>query len=68
MANHMSREAEALAKELLHRQKQVSKAILVGYKELCTRAGVPFNRKKWESTSAKSLNGAKERNCRRSMH
>jgi hypothetical protein len=40
----MSREAELIANELLRHQKQIKKQALVTYKELCKRAGVPFNR------------------------
>lgn len=40
----MTREAQLLAEELLRHQEQMRKDILITYKSLCTRAGVPFNR------------------------
>jgi hypothetical protein len=40
----ISREAQLLAKELLKHQREVRETMLISYKNLCERPGVPFNR------------------------
>lgn len=40
----LSRESEMLLRELLKHQQKMRKEILIPYKILCEKAGVPFNR------------------------